>query len=122
MGQSVASKITIATELFATFGTIEWLNVGMCKKMSFEIGSLIKRSSASVAFVRRIFHVLNFVYSQSTILAKAFSAFAAFEWFFFRMNVSVEKQTTQLNWVSDDVWRLMGKSEQRKKKLKYRKC
>jgi hypothetical protein len=47
--------------------------------MGFEIRTLIETAVADGTFVRRFFHVEDFVHGQSATLTKSFPAFDAFE-------------------------------------------
>lgn len=56
--------------------------------MSLEIGALIKAAVADGTFVRRLFHVQDFVHRQRATLTKSFPAFDAFERLLLRVDVS----------------------------------
>lgn len=82
-------KITISPKHFsATIAFVRFM-VGMGKQVRFQIGSLVERPGADLAFVRRLFHMEDLVHGQSPGLAESFAALVAFERFFLRMDVSV---------------------------------
>lgn len=57
--------------------------------MGLEVRSLVEGSAAYWTFVWRFFHVEDLVNGEGSRLAESFAAFAAFEGFFFAVDVSM---------------------------------
>lgn len=64
----------------------------MGEKVSFQVTSLIKGSSACGAFVRRFLQVQGFMNRQSSRLTKSLPALLTFEGFLLGVNISVVSQ------------------------------
>lgn len=89
MSQGVSPQITISPKNFsATIAFVRFM-IGMGKQVGFQVGSLVERPGADLAFVRRLFHMEDLVHGQGPGLAESFAALVAFERFFLRMDVSV---------------------------------
>lgn len=59
----------------------------VCQQMSLQVWPLVKALVAHGAFVRRFFHMQDFVHGQGSWLAKSFSTFCALEWLFLWMDI-----------------------------------
>lgn len=60
--------------------------------MCLEVAALVEAARADRTFVRRLFHVQDFVNRQSTTLTEALAAFVALEGFFLAMDVPEGKR------------------------------
>lgn len=65
------------------------LDVGVGQEVSLEVGALVEAARAHWALMGGLLHVENFMDCQGARLAESLSALAAFKWFLFRMNISV---------------------------------
>lgn len=92
MCQTVASQVTVASKHLAAAAAGERLEVCMGEKVSFQVTSLIKGSSACGTFVRRFLHMQRFMNSQRSRLTKSLAALLTFEGFLLGVNVSVVSQ------------------------------
>lgn len=80
-------QVAVASKNLAAGRTVVGLDVGVGEQVGLEIAALIEAARTDWALVGRLFHVKDFVDSQSSRLTKSFATFAAFEGLFLAVDV-----------------------------------
>lgn len=61
--------------------------ITMSQQVSFQVRSLVETLVADWAFMRRFFHMQNFMHRQCSRLAESFATLGALKWLLLRMNI-----------------------------------